>query len=207
MNTLDAIKTHQLIAIIRGANEEDILPIGQALQSGGVKLVEVTLNTANALAGIRRLKEAFGDEMKIGAGTVLDPESAKASIDAGADFILAPSVKLETIQLTKRYGKVSIPGAFTPTEIVTAFENGADLIKVFPASVGAQYFKDLKGPLPHIPLVPTGGVNETNIQAFKQAGATAFGIGSSLVDTKQEVTEDYLDALTKKAAHFVKLIQ
>lgn len=207
MNTVEAIRTHKIIAIMRGAKDEDVVRIGEALRDGGIKLVEITLNSQNALAGISRMKEAFGDELKIGAGTVLDPESAKAAIDAGADFILAPSVNKETIQLTKRYGKVSIPGAFTATEILTAYESGADFIKVFPASVGSQYIKDLRGPFPHIPLIPTGGVNEENIQSFAEAGGVAFGIGSSLVDTKKEVTEDYLQELTKKTARYVELVQ
>ncbi|MFD1066879.1 bifunctional 4-hydroxy-2-oxoglutarate aldolase/2-dehydro-3-deoxy-phosphogluconate aldolase [Oceanobacillus locisalsi] len=204
MNTLETIYHHKIIAIIRGAKKEDLLQIGAALKEGGVRLIEVTLNSPGAIEGIQQLKETFGAEMKVGAGTVLDPESAKAAIDAGADFILSPTVSKETIKITKRYGKVSIPGAFTPTEILTAYETGADLVKVFPASIGAGYIKDIRGPLSHIPLVPTGGVDENNISDFQKAGAVAFGIGSSLVNTKAEVNEAYVQKLTEKAKVFVQ---
>ncbi|GIO24872.1 bifunctional 4-hydroxy-2-oxoglutarate aldolase/2-dehydro-3-deoxy-phosphogluconate aldolase [Oceanobacillus sp. J11TS1] len=206
MDTFEAIYQHKVIAIIRGAKKEDLQQIGNALKGGGVRLIEVTLNSLNALEGIKLLKETLGREMKVGAGTVLDPESAKAAIDAGADFILSPTVSTETIKMTKRYGKVSIPGAFTPTEILTAYEHGADLVKVFPASIGAAYIKDIRGPLSHIPLIPTGGVNENNIADFKKAGAAAFGIGSSLVNTKEEVNTAYLRALTEKAQIFVQAV-
>ncbi|WP_054707579.1 bifunctional 4-hydroxy-2-oxoglutarate aldolase/2-dehydro-3-deoxy-phosphogluconate aldolase [Bacillus sp. JCM 19041] len=206
MNTLEAIHTHKLIAIIRGAKKEDLLLIGNSLKEGGIRLVEVTLNSPDAIEGINQMAEAFEGKIKIGAGTVLDPESARSAIEAGADFILSPTVNTETIKMTKRYGKVSIPGAYTPTEILTAYEHGADLIKVFPASIGSGYIKDIRGPLPHIPLVPTGGVNETNIIEFQKAGATAFGIGSSLVNTKAEVTDTFLKELTAKAQTFVHLV-
>ncbi|WP_078395541.1 bifunctional 4-hydroxy-2-oxoglutarate aldolase/2-dehydro-3-deoxy-phosphogluconate aldolase [Shouchella patagoniensis] len=207
MNTLEAIYTYKLIAIIRGAKKEDLLLIGNSLKEGGIQLVEVTLNSPGAIEGIKQMAEVFKGEIKIGAGTVLDPESARSAIEAGADFILSPTVNTETIKLTKRYGKVSIPGAYTPTEILTAYEHGADLIKVFPASIGSGYIKDIRGPLPHIPLVPTGGVTETNIVDFQKAGATAFGIGSSLVNTKTEVTDEYLLEITNKAKTFVQLVQ
>ncbi|MFD1413355.1 bifunctional 4-hydroxy-2-oxoglutarate aldolase/2-dehydro-3-deoxy-phosphogluconate aldolase [Oceanobacillus jeddahense] len=206
MNTLEAIYHYKIIAIIRGAKKEDLLQIGAALKEGGVRLIEVTLNSPGAIEGIKQLKEAFGEEMKVGAGTVLDPESAKAAMDAGADFILSPTVSKDTIKITKRYGKVSIPGAFTPTEILTAYEEGADLVKVFPASIGAAYIKDIRGPLSHIPLVPTGGVNKNNITDFQKAGAVAFGIGSSLVNTKEEVNETYLGELTNNAQAFIEAV-
>ncbi|GEN89268.1 bifunctional 4-hydroxy-2-oxoglutarate aldolase/2-dehydro-3-deoxy-phosphogluconate aldolase [Oceanobacillus sp. FSL W8-0428] len=206
MNTLEAIYLHKIIAIIRGAKKEDLLQIGAALKEGGVRLIEVTLNSPGAIEGIKQLKEAFGEEMRVGAGTVLDPESAKGAIDAGADFILSPTVSKETIKITKRYGKVSIPGAFTPTEILTAYEEGADLVKVFPASIGASYIKDIRGPLSHIPLVPTGGVGLDNIVDFQKAGAAAFGIGSSLVNTKKDFDEAYLSKLTENARAFVQAV-
>jgi 2-dehydro-3-deoxyphosphogluconate aldolase/(4S)-4-hydroxy-2-oxoglutarate aldolase len=206
MKTIQTIYKHKIIAIIRGAEESDLIKIGNALKDGGIRLVEVTLNSPGAMEGIKQMAKVFEGEIKIGAGTVLDPESARAAIEAGADFILSPTVNPETIRLTKRYGKVSIPGAFTPTEILTAYEHGADLVKVFPASIGPGYIKDICGPLPHIPLLPTGGVNETNINAFQKAGAVAFGVGSSLVNTEEAMTEEYLQALTKKAQTFVRAI-
>ena len=123
----------------------------------------------------------YGSELLIGAGTVLDTETARAAILAGARFIISPTTDLPTITLTRRYGCVSIPGAFTPTEILKAFEYGGEIIKVFPAILGADYFKEIRGPLRQIPLMPTGGVNIKNIQEFKKAGAVAFGVGSALV--------------------------
>ncbi|MCM3314541.1 bifunctional 4-hydroxy-2-oxoglutarate aldolase/2-dehydro-3-deoxy-phosphogluconate aldolase [Bacillus sp. FSL K6-6483] len=207
METLQAIYQHQLIAIIRGVPPEDAVKIGSALKEGGIRLVEMTLNSPDALESIRLLKRELGHEMKIGAGTVLDPEAAFLSIQAGADFILSPTVKAATIEMTKRYGKVSIPGAYTPTEILSAYELGADIVKVFPASAGPGYIKDIRGPLSHIPLLPTGGVNDQNIAAFKQAGAVGFGIGSSLVDSKAEVTPAYLRKLTAKAKNYVAALE
>lgn len=205
MNTQEKIHEGKLIAIIRNAQPEDLLNISEALIKGGMSLIEVTLNSQQALQGITRLKKALGTEVIIGAGTVLDPESAKAAIDAGADFLLSPTVNEATIKLTKRYGKVSIPGAFTPTEILSAYEYGADFIKLFPARMGPEYIKDLKGPLSHIPLIPTGGINESNVQAFLNAGSAACGIGSSLVNTTEAITKTSLEELTRKAKRFVSL--
>lgn len=205
MNTLSQLLQHKIIAIIRGANPTDVLSIVQALLDGGIKSVEITLNSNNALQVINEVSNALGDKMLIGAGTVLDAASAIKAIEAGAQFIISPSVDIETIEVTKQKGKVSIPGAFTATEIVTAYKAGADLIKVFPAS-NPQYIKDLMGPLSHIPMMPTGGINLQNIQDFKKAGAVAFGIGSSLVDTKQAITKTYLEQLTLKATQFVQAV-
>jgi 2-dehydro-3-deoxyphosphogluconate aldolase / (4S)-4-hydroxy-2-oxoglutarate aldolase len=206
MNTLSSIFEHKIVAIVRGANAQDVVKIASALKNGGIKLVEVTLNSPNALSGIEQISRQMGDEIIVGAGTVLDPETARAAILAGAKFILSPTVNFETIKMTKRYGAVSIPGAFTPTEILTAYENGGDIIKVFPARLGVDYIKDIRGPLSHIPLLPTGGVNLENIQELQKAGAVGFGIGSSLVNTKKEVTEDYLKELTEKAKTYVSAI-
>jgi 2-dehydro-3-deoxyphosphogluconate aldolase / (4S)-4-hydroxy-2-oxoglutarate aldolase len=207
MNILSSILEHKVISIVRGSSPADTVKIAEALRNGGVKLIEITLNSPNALQSIELVSQAFGDEMVVGAGTVLDPETARAAILAGAKFILSPTVNLETIKMTKRYGAVSIPGAFTPTEILTAFENGGDIIKVFPASIGPGYIKDIRGPLSHIPLLPTGGVTLENIAEFQKVGAVGFGIGSALVDTKQEVNENYLKELTRKAEAFVSAIR
>ncbi|MCD1162733.1 MULTISPECIES: bifunctional 4-hydroxy-2-oxoglutarate aldolase/2-dehydro-3-deoxy-phosphogluconate aldolase [Peribacillus] len=207
MNTLTHIFENKIISIVRGAKPEDTLKIAKALRDGGVRLIEITLNSPNALESIELISQELGEEMVVGAGTVLDPETARAALLAGSKFILSPTVHLETIKMTKRYGAVSIPGAFTPTEILTAYENGGDIIKVFPASVGPNYFKDIRGPLSHIPLLPTGGVTLDNITEFQKAGVVGFGIGSSLVDAKQEVNEKYLTALTQKAKSFVSAIR
>ena len=206
MTTLSQILESKIVAIIRGADPNDVLKIINALFEGGIRVLEITLNSPKALPVIEEAAKEVGDKMLVGAGTVMDAETARAALLAGAKFIISPSLNIETIEMTKRYGAVSIPGAFTATEIVTAYVNGADVIKVFPASIGIQYFKDLRGPLPHIPMMPTGGINLENIIEFQKAGAVAFGIGSALVDTKHEATNEYLQQLTDKARKFVKAV-
>lgn len=201
--TLTSILEHKIVAIIRNANPKDVLKIAKALHEGGVKVLEITMNSPKALQVIEEVSRELGDQLLVGAGTVLDPETARAALLAGAKFILSPTINIETIKMTKRYNAVSIPGAFTPTEILTAFENGGDIIKVFPASMGPGYIKDIRGPLPQIPLLPTGGVDLANIKEFAKAGAVGFGIGSALVHTKNEVTDQYLQELTEKAKQFV----
>ncbi|KKI89925.1 2-dehydro-3-deoxyphosphogluconate aldolase [Bacillus sp. SA1-12] len=203
MKILSSILENKLIAIIRGANPENIVSIAKALHGGGVNMIEITMNSPKALAGIEAVTAELGDQVLVGAGTVLDPETARAAILAGAKFILSPTVNPETINMTKRYGAVSIPGAFTPTEILSAYESGGDIIKVFPATLGPSYIKDIRGPLPQIPLLPTGGVDVSNIQDYLKAGAAGCGIGSALVNTKQEITADYLEKISEKAKQFV----
>jgi len=203
MTALSQILENKIVAIIRGAIPADVLKIAAALEQGGVRVLEVTLNSPNALPVIAELTNQVGDHILIGAGTVLDAKAAKASIEAGAKFIVSPNLNIETIELTKHYGVVSIPGAYTATEIVNAYINGGDIIKVFPAS-GPGYIKALNGPLSHIPMMPTGGIDPENIQEFQKAGAVAFGIGTALVDTKQKITEEYLMQVTKNARRFVQ---
>ncbi|MCM2983472.1 2-dehydro-3-deoxyphosphogluconate aldolase [Niallia circulans] len=208
MSTLQKILDHKLIAIIRGADPEDTLKIVKSLYEGGIRVVEITMNSPKALTVIERAVDEFGDRMAVGAGTVLDAESARSALLAGAQFILSPTYKEETIRMTKRYGAVSIPAAFTPTEILEAYESGGDIIKVFPATaVGPKFIKDIHGPLPQIPLLPTGGVDLTNVKEYLEAGAAGLGIGSSLVDTKKEITEQYLQELTEKSNKFTLLAQ
>ncbi|MFY0760799.1 bifunctional 4-hydroxy-2-oxoglutarate aldolase/2-dehydro-3-deoxy-phosphogluconate aldolase [Metabacillus dongyingensis] len=207
MNILSSILENKIVAIIRGANPNDVLKIAKALHEGGVGALEITMNSPKPLSVIEKVSDELGDQVIIGAGTVLDPETARAAILAGASFILSPTVNIETIKMTKRYGAVSIPGAFTPTEILSAYENGGDIIKVFPAALGPGFIKDIRGPLPQIPLLPTGGVDLSNIQAFMKAGAIGCGLGSALVDTKLEVTDEYLVQLTEKAKQFVSAVK
>jgi 2-dehydro-3-deoxyphosphogluconate aldolase/(4S)-4-hydroxy-2-oxoglutarate aldolase len=207
MNALSRILENKIIAIIRGANPNDVIRISQALNDGGIKLIEITMNSPNALSVIKQVSNELGDKVLVGAGTVLDAETARSAILAGATFILSPTVDIETIKLTKRYGAVSIPGAFTPTEILSAYEKGADIIKVFPATLGPNYIKDILGPLPQIPLLPTGGIDLENLNQFIEAGAVGCGIGSALVNTKHEITEEYLRQLTKKASQFVSTLK
>jgi 2-dehydro-3-deoxyphosphogluconate aldolase/(4S)-4-hydroxy-2-oxoglutarate aldolase len=205
MSVLNIILKSKIIAILRGADPADALKIIQSLGEGGIVLAEITMNSPGALRVIGEATKKHGDKLIIGAGTVLDAATAKDAISAGAKFIISPSVNTEVIETTKKYGAVSIPGAFTATEIVTAWSAGGDIIKVFPAP-GVQYIKDIRGPLSHIPLMPTGGVNLENILAFFKAGAVAAGIGSALADTKQKITAEYLQTLKNKAEKFVEII-
>jgi 2-dehydro-3-deoxyphosphogluconate aldolase/(4S)-4-hydroxy-2-oxoglutarate aldolase len=206
MTTLEQIKTHRVVAILRGCDPAHTLPIVEALYAGGIRLLEITLNSRDALNSIKETSKEWGDKLLVGAGTVLTPDEAQLAVAAGAKFILSPSLDLPTIQKTKELGALSIPGAFTATEIVTAWRNGAGMVKVFPASVGPAYFRDLRGPLPHIPLMPTGGVNLENIRQFQKAGAAAFGIGSALVTLTDQLTPNYLQQLTTTAAAYMASI-
>lgn len=207
MNQLERLKEGKLVAVIRGAQPEQVIPIARALKEGGIVSLEITADTPKVCSVIEGLKEEFGNKMIVGAGTVLDPETARAVIMAGAEFIFSPTVNVRTIQMAKRYGVVSIPGALTPTEILTAYEHGADLIKVFPAhAMGAGYFKDIKGPLPHIPLMPTGGISLNNIAEYFKAGAAAAGLGSALVNPANLHTEESYKELTKTAQAFSELV-
>jgi len=206
MGTLSQIFEHKIVAIIRGANPDDVLKIAKALYTGGIRLLEVTFNSPDALKALDILSTQMGGSMLIGMGTVLDVATTKDAVSAGAKFIISPTLNTEVIQATKQPGVISIPGAFTATEILAAYNAGADIVKVFPASVGANYIKDLRGPLPHIPLMPTGGVTLENIAEYLKTGAIACGVGSALVDTKQPVTEEYLEQLTIKASKFVQIV-
>jgi len=205
MLTLTKILKHKIVAIIRGANPADVLKISEALYAGGIRILEITMNSTGPLEAIKEAADKLGDKMVIGAGTVLDAKTARAAILAGAQFILSPIVDIDVINTAKSYGTVVIPGAHTPTEILHAFKNGGDIIKVFPATSPA-YIKDILGPLPHIPLLPTGGINLENIKQYKQAGAVGFGIGSSLVNTQLAVTNEYLAELTQTAMKYVQAI-
>ena len=205
MSILSQILENKLIAIIRGAQPADVVKIAEALFSGGIRVLEITMNSEAPLRVIKTISDALGDKMIIGAGTVLDAESAKQAVAAGARFILSPIANSDIIKTAKDIGAVSIPGAFTPTEIYNAYKNGGDIIKVFPA-ISPSYIKDISGPLPQIKLLPTGGINLENILEYKKAGAAGFGIGSALADTKKEITRDYLLQLTDKAKKFVAAI-
>ncbi len=205
--TLQGILEHRIVAILRGCDTEHILPIATALYEGGIRLLEITLNSPGALEAIEQVAASMGDRLFVGAGTVLDAAEATAAIAAGARFILSPSLDIGIIRRTRDLGAVSVPGAFTATEILTAWRNGASIVKVFPASVGPAYFRDLRGPLPQIPLMPTGGVNLDNIRDFHQAGAVAFGIGSALVKPVPSLTPEYLQRLTVTATAYADALK
>jgi 2-dehydro-3-deoxyphosphogluconate aldolase/(4S)-4-hydroxy-2-oxoglutarate aldolase len=187
-----------VVPIVRVQSADSALKAIEALHRAGVRVAEITMTVPGALGVLEKLADRFGDEMILGAGTVLDPETARACILAGAQFFVAPSFKLATIEVVKRYSKVIFPGALTPTEVLTAWESGADAIKIFPCSTvgGPKYIKAIKAPFPQIEMVPTGGVNLENAGEFLKAGACAVAVGSELVDSKSakegrfEIIED-----------------
>lgn len=206
MTTLSEILAHKIIVIIRGASPGDVLHIANALYDAGIKCIEITLNSPDALQVIESITMKLEGRVLAGAGTVLHESAARDAIAAGAKFIISPITDPGTIHITKQLGVVSIPGAFTPTEIFRAYSTGGDIIKVFPGSSGPGFIREMSGPLPHIPLMPTGGISLQNIHDFKSAGAVAFGIGKALVDTKQEVTDAYLQEITTNARSFIEAI-
>lgn len=207
MNPINIIKETGVAAVIRGATTDNIIAIAEALKAGGVKVLEITVETPGACAAIEKASLEL-DDVLVGAGTVLDPETARVAIMSGAKFIFSPTTNPKTIEMAKRYGVVSIPGALTPTEILTAYENGADLIKVFPANVfGPSYIKDIHGPLPQVPLITTGGISVDNAGEYIKAGASGVGVGSSLVNTKKELTSAYLSEITTTASLFINAVK
>src|SRR5262249_22561572 len=172
-----------IVAIVRSPDSSQLVEVCRALADGGISTVEITMTVPNALDVLRQVRQALGDRLLLGAGTVLDPETARAVLLAGAEFIVSPTLNLEVIRLSKRYDKLVMPGTFTPTEILTAWEAGADIVKVFPAdALGPAYFKALRGPLPQIRAMPTGGVDLTTAAAFLKAGACCLGVGGQLVE-------------------------
>lgn len=203
---IEQFKEHKIISIVRGIAVEDAEQIFQTLYEEGIRLIEVTLNTEHALTIISEMSRKFESRMFVGAGTVLTPEMAIQAIEAGAKFILTPTVNVETIHTVKRERIFCIAGALTPTEILTAYENGADLVKIFPAgTMGVNYLKDIQGPLPQIPTVPTGGIDVTNALKFLEAGATALGVGSSIVKGKKGYSEYDFAELRDKARMFFQV--
>ena len=206
MSTLSTILSNKIIAIIRGADPAEVLKIAEALCEGGVRCLEITLNSTDALQLIESLATKMDGSITVGAGTVLNAKAVHDAVSAGAKFIISPMLDVEVVHKTKDLGAVSIPGAYTPTEIFSAFSNGGDLIKVFPSTGGPSFIREVLAPFPYIPLMPTGGINLTNIGDFKNAGAVAFGMGKSLVDTRQKATPEYLRQITANAKKFIAAI-
>lgn len=207
MLAVDQIIECGIVAVIRKIPVTKVYQTIDALVAGGVKAIEVTLDSENALEVINNLRKKYDKDVIIGAGTVLDGEGAYNAISNGAQFIFAPTLSAETIKVAKRYNKVAIPGVFTPTEILKASELGADIVKIFPGSVlGPQFVKDVRGPLHHIKMMPTGGITLENLGSYIKAGAVAVGVGSSLLNKKLIETEDW-DALTALAKAFVQEVQ
>ena len=204
--TLKRLLDCGIVAVIRAKSKDQLAPIAQALIAGGVLGIEVTTSTPNAIAGIEALANSIGDRAIVGVGTVLDAHTARDAIGAGAQFVVSPILDEEVIATTKRYGKISIPGAFTPTEILRAWTAGADVVKVFPStSLGPTYFKDLLAPLPQVRLTPTGGVDLKNAGEWIKAGAACLGVGSSLVSKDAVAREDWA-AITQAARAFVEAV-
>jgi 2-dehydro-3-deoxyphosphogluconate aldolase / (4S)-4-hydroxy-2-oxoglutarate aldolase len=195
-----------IIAVMRGIPQDKIIAVATSLVDGGVTALEITIDSPDAFVTINRLSKILKDRAIIGAGTVLDSEGARLAINSGADFILSPSLHQDVIRTTLRYGKIAIPGVMTPTEIITAIEWGADLVKVFPATgLGVQFIKDIKGPLSHIPIIPTGGINLNNVASFIEAGVAAVGIGGNLLD-RQAIESSDFQRITRIAQQYVSII-
>jgi 2-dehydro-3-deoxyphosphogluconate aldolase/(4S)-4-hydroxy-2-oxoglutarate aldolase len=200
---LQRVLDRTIVAVIRAESPDLLVDVAEALLAGGVEVMEVTFTVPRAARVIEQVAEKLGSRILLGAGTVLDPETARAAFLAGAEFIVSPTVNGEVIQMCRRYSKLCMPGAFTPTEVITAWQAGADIVKVFPSDlVGPKYLKLLHGPLPHIRLMPTGGVNLDTAAEFLAAGACALGVGSSLVDQKALAAGD-LKKIESLAKQFV----
>ena len=205
---LQQIKEVGLLPVLRATSIEEALAIAEAIEAGGITVLEITMTVPGALELIRDMVRKRGDRLLIGAGTVLDPETARTCILAGAAFIVSPALNLRTIEICHRYGVAVLPGALTPTEVVTAWEAGADVVKVFPCSAlgGASYLKALKAPLPQIELIPTGGVSLSTAATFLEAGAFALGAGSDLVNSSA-ITQGKPEIITEQAQRYRRLIQ
>lgn len=196
-----------IVAILRAPSGELLADVAGALVAGGVDVVEITFTVPRAHHVLERIADQLGDEILLGAGTVLDAETARIAMLAGAEFIVSPVVRRDVIEICRRYDKLVMPGALTPTEVLTAWEAGADIVKVFPSDTGgAAYLKALRGPLPQVLLMPTGGVNLETAADFIKAGACALGIGSSLVE-KEAVANGDFARIESLARQYVRIVR
>lgn len=199
IQTVEFIETHKSVAVIRLPEADLFEPVAEALYQGGVRVLEITMTVPDALSLIKKAVDTAPEDMLIGVGSVLDVDTAKATIDAGAGFVVSPIMKTDLIEYVHDLDIAVMPGAFTPTEIQTAWEAGADVVKVFPANiVGMKFFKAVRAPMPHLKLMPTGGVSLTNGGDWIQAGACAVGVGSALIDKEAIARRDF-DHLRKNA--------
>jgi len=207
MSDLQRVLDGGIVAIIRATSGDQLVNVARALYEGGIDVIEVTFTVPNVLEIIAAVRKDLGKKILLGAGTVLDPETCRAALLAGAEFIVSPSLNLDVIKLCKRYTKLVMPGVFTPTEVVTAWEAGADIVKLFPADcVGPNYLKALRGPLPQVRILPTGGVNLKTLPDFLKAGACAVGLGSQLVE-KAAVESGNMARIRELAAQYVALVK
>jgi 2-dehydro-3-deoxyphosphogluconate aldolase/(4S)-4-hydroxy-2-oxoglutarate aldolase len=205
---LEQIHKVGVMPVLRAPSAEVAIAAAAAIEAGGVSVLEVTMTVPGAIDVIREVVKSSGDRVLVGAGTVLDPETARACMLAGALFIVSPSLNIKTIEICQRYSVPVIPGALTPTEVVTAWDAGADVVKVFPCSAvgGAKYLAALKGPLPQIDLIPTGGVSLATAAEFLAAGAFALGVGGDLVDTAA-IAQGKSHVVTENAKKYVAVVE
>jgi 2-dehydro-3-deoxyphosphogluconate aldolase / (4S)-4-hydroxy-2-oxoglutarate aldolase len=205
---LRQIKNVGLVPVLRAPSAEVAVAAAQAIEKGGVPVVEVTMTVPGAIDVIREMVNSSQGRVLVGAGTVLDPETARACMLVGAQFVVSPSLNVKTIEVCRRYGVPVIPGALTPTEVVTAWEAGADVVKVFPCSAvgGPKYLAALKGPLPQIDLIPTGGVSLATAAEFLAAGAFALGVGGDLCDTKA-IADGKPEVVTENARKYLAIVE
>jgi 2-dehydro-3-deoxyphosphogluconate aldolase / (4S)-4-hydroxy-2-oxoglutarate aldolase len=204
---LSFIKDIGIVPVVRTNSADSAVKAVDAIYRGGIRAAEITMTVPGAIRALEKVADAFGDKLVLGAGTVLDPETARACMLAGAEFFVTPSLRPSTIEMARRYSKVIMPGALTPTEVLTAWEAGADIVKIFPAGNvgGAKYIKALKGPFPQIEMIPTGGVNLETAGDFLKAGACAVAVGGELVDAKS-IREDRYDLIEAKAKQYLEAI-
>lgn len=197
-----------LVPIVRAPSAEDAMLAAEAIVAANIGILEITMTVPHAIEVMEKVADKFGDELLLGAGTILDTETGRAALLAGAEFIVSPALNLQVIELARRYGKPIMPGALTPTEIVTAWQAGADIVKVFPCGPvgGAKYIKALKGPFPQIELIPTGGVNLETIPEFIKAGAAAVAVGGELVDLKA-LRSGKLEVITDNARRYLEAVR
>jgi 2-dehydro-3-deoxyphosphogluconate aldolase/(4S)-4-hydroxy-2-oxoglutarate aldolase len=196
-----------IVAVVRALSADQVIPLSEALLAGGIRAIEVTLTTPNATDAISRARKHFGDAALIGVGTVLNAEAAANAIAAGAEFVVSPITRPEIARVASAQDRPVMLGAYTPTEAQLAHESGADFVKLFPAdTLGVAYIKAIRAPLPHLKLVPTGGVTVQNIKEFFKAGCPAVGVGSSLI-TREILEKNDWPELTRKAKDFVRAIQ
>jgi 2-dehydro-3-deoxyphosphogluconate aldolase / (4S)-4-hydroxy-2-oxoglutarate aldolase len=205
---LQQIRNVGLVPVLRAPSAELAITAASAIEAGGVPVLEVTMTVPGAIDVIHAVVKSSQGRVLVGAGTVLDPETARACMLAGAQFIVSPALNVKTIEICRRYSVATIPGALTPSEIVTAWEAGADVVKVFPCSAvgGPKYLASLKGPLPHIHLIPTGGISLANAADFLAAGAFALGVGSDLVDTSA-LAKGHAEVVTENARKYLAVVQ
>jgi 2-dehydro-3-deoxyphosphogluconate aldolase/(4S)-4-hydroxy-2-oxoglutarate aldolase len=196
-----------IVPVVRTASAESAIKSIEAIYRGGIRAAEITMTVPGALRALEKLADQFGDKIVLGAGTVLDPETARSCMLAGAEFFVTPALKLSTIEMARRYSKVICPGALTPTEVLTAWEAGADIVKVFPCGNvgGPKYIKALKAPLPHVEMIPTGGVNLETAGEFLKAGACAVAVGAELVDAKT-IGEGKYEVFEERAKQFLAAV-